>query len=197
MNSSPVQRAAGHAAAGLCGLFLRRTRYRYAIEQELVALASLVLAVVSSAKCILARVPDGAERQRLLLACEQLARAADEVVDPRSDIQQLSELGVEDTLHAFVAHEERSAFVRSAAVEMARKYAPSSRTHRKSSRDQAGSGARSFAMATRRGRSHSWMLAMPTHRRVRSAPLAASVGSLWQYIARTLEGRIRTRGSGA
>ncbi|MFI4926580.1 MAG: hypothetical protein ACHP7E_02690 [Burkholderiales bacterium] len=197
MNSSAVQRAAGHAAAGLSGLFLGRTRYRYAIEQELVALASLVLAVASSAQCILARVPDGAERQRLLLACEQLARAAGDVVDPGSDIQNLSESAIEDALHAFVAHQERSAFVRSAALEAALKREPPSRAVLRSRRDQRASSARSFAMPTRESAS-SWMLAMPARGRSRSAPrFGWSPVLLWRHIGRALEGRIRTPGSGA
>lgn len=197
MNSSAGQRAAGHLAARVSGLFLRHTRYRHAIEQELVALASLVLAAASSAKAILAKVPDGAERQHLLLACEQLARAAGDVVDPRSDFQHLSESGVEDAIHAFVGHHEQCAWVRSAALEMARKRESSSRARRKPNRDHGAPGAQCFAIATRPGRSHSWMLTMPPRSRARSAPLAAwSLGSLWHYVARTLERRIRTRDGG-
>ncbi|MBK6005175.1 hypothetical protein JJB11_03645 [Ramlibacter ginsenosidimutans] len=197
MNSSAVQRAAGHAAAGMSSLFLRRTRYRYAIEQELVALASLVLAVTDSTKCILARVPEGAERQQLLLACEQLAQAAGGVVDPRSRIQHLSESGVEDALHAFVAHQERSACVRSAALAAAVKREPSSRSMRKSSRSPAAAAVRSFPMPSRESAS-TWMLTMPARARWRSAlRFGCSPVSLWRSIGRALEGRLRAGGSGA
>lgn len=198
MNGSTSQSAAAQAVARVPSLFLRRTRYRHAIEQELVALASLVLAVACSARAILAKVPDGAERQCLLFACEQLARAAGAVVDPRSDVQHWSESGVEDAIHAFIAHHEQSAYVRSAALEIARKREPSSRARRRSSRDQGASAARSFPSETRRGRFHSWMIPMRTRGRLRTAPVAfGALGSLWHYIARRLEGRIRTRGTGA
>lgn len=197
MTSGTVQGAAGRGGAGMSSLFLRRTRYRHAIEQELVALASLVLAVASSTKGMLARVPEGAERQRLLLACEQLARAAGAVVDPRNDLQHLSESGVEDALHAFVAHQEQSAFVRSAALEAAAKREPSRRALRKSGRDQGAPRARSIGMPSRDS-SGSWMLTMPARAGWRSAPrLAWSPLLLWRHIGRVLEGRIRTRGSGA
>lgn len=182
---------------GAAGLFLRRSRYRYAIEQELVALASFVLAVASSTKCILARVPEGAERQHLLLACEQLAQAAGAVVDPRSNIQHLSESGVEDALHAFVAHQEQSAFVRSAALEAALKHAPSPRSVRKSSRSHPALHARSFGVPGRDS-AGSWMLTMPPRARWKSSPrLAWSAALLWRHIGKALEGRMRTRGSGA
>jgi hypothetical protein len=197
MNRSTEERAAGLAVANMPGLFLRRTRYRYAIEQELVALASFVLAVASSTRCILARVPEGAERQRLLLACEQLAQAAGAVVDPRSKIQHLSEAGVEDALHAFVAHQEHSAFVRSAALEAAVKRDPSSRAVRKSSRIQNASRVRPFAMPSRNS-SSSWLLTMPGRGHWRSAPrFAWSPVLLWRHIGKAFQGRIRTRGSGA
>lgn len=198
MNSGMGQRAAAQAAGRVWGLFLGRTRYRHAIEQELVALASLVLAVACSAKGILAKLPDGAERQCLLLACEQLVLAAGAIVDPRSDLQHWSESGVEDAIHAFLAHHQQSDHLRCAALEMARKREPSPRPERRASRNQGASGARPFPITTRRGRSTSWMLPMRTRGRIGSGRVAVgSLGSLWQYIARTLEGRIRTRGTGA
>lgn len=198
MNSSTGQRAAATAAALVSGLFHRRTRYRQAIEQELVALASLVLAVTCSARGILAKVPAGAERQSLLLACEQLARAAGAVVDPRSDVQHWSESGVEDAIHAFVAHHEQSADVRAAALEIARKHAPASRAHRRSSGNAGASGAQSLPVAAGRGGIRSRLLPMRTRAGVRTASAAvSSLGALWQSIARSLEGRSRTRSTGA
>jgi hypothetical protein len=141
------QRALAFAVASMSDLFLRPIRCRDAIQQELVGLACEVAAVAWSAQCILSKAPDGPERQRLLHACEQLARAADEVVDPRNDLQHLSDSGLEDTIRAFVAHQEQSAFVRSAALAVAQKREPSSRAIRRSAGDQRASDPRRFATA--------------------------------------------------
>jgi hypothetical protein len=185
-------------AANIPRLFPSASRHRDCIQQELVALASHVTAVASSAQCILSKVPDGPERQRLVHACEQLVRAADEVVDPRSEIERLSEPGLEDAIHAFVGYQEQSASVRSAALAVAGKRERAPRILRQSDSDQQLSGARCSAMATRRESSTSWTLRIRTRIAPRSAPGSAwSLGLVWRYIGKVLEGCIPTRRSGA
>jgi hypothetical protein len=191
------QRALGYAVA-ISGLFPRRRRYRDFIEQELVGLASHVAAAVSSAQCILSRAPDGPERQRLLHACEQLARAADGVVDPRSEFQHLSESGLEDAIDAFVGYQEQSASLRAAALAVARKREPAPRVIRKASRDQQAPVARCSATETRPGGFMSWTRRMRTRTVPRSARGSdGSLGLVWRYIGKVLEGCIRTPRSGA
>lgn len=91
------------------------------VEPELIALAAEVAAVVSSAREVLAKVPDGSERQGLLRECELLSQAADEIVDPRSRLHDLPESALIDALDDFIVHQEHAARLRAAAQRIAGK----------------------------------------------------------------------------
>lgn len=90
-------------------------------EPELVSLAAEVAAATSSARDVLARIPDGPARRSLLDECAALAQAAQEVVDPRSQLQDFSESRLDDAIQLFMQYQVQAAVLRAAAHRLARK----------------------------------------------------------------------------
>lgn len=91
------------------------------IEPELVALASEVSAAAASARNALQRLPDGTDRRRLLDECEQLERAAEDVLDPRSTLQAMPHSRLHDTIEMFEQYQVQAAVLRAAAHRLADK----------------------------------------------------------------------------
>lgn len=91
------------------------------IQPELVALASEVAAAAASARHLLVDVPDGAQRRHLLNECELLERAAEEVVDPRSQLQELPASHLDDAFENFMQYQVQVSVLRAAALRLAGK----------------------------------------------------------------------------
>jgi hypothetical protein len=89
------------------------------IQPELVALAAEVAAAASSARAVLANVPQGPERGRLLVECEFFAEAAGEVLDPRSQLQDLAESQLGEMIEIFMQYQEQTVLLRSAVYRLA------------------------------------------------------------------------------
>lgn len=91
------------------------------MEPELIALACEVAAAAASARNLLARIPDGADRRRLLKECELLERAAKEVADPRSQLHKMPDSSFCETFEVFMQYQVQSAVLRGAAIRLASK----------------------------------------------------------------------------
>ena len=92
------------------------------IAPELVALASEVAAAAASARKLLAGVPDGAARQQLLDECDVLERAAEEVVNPRSQLQDFPASHLDDAFENFMQYQVQASVLRAAAMRLAGKH---------------------------------------------------------------------------
>lgn len=91
------------------------------IEPELVALASEVAAAAASARNLLAGVPGGAKRRQLLDECELLERAAEAVVNPRSQLQELPASHLDDAFESFMQYQVQASVLRAASLRLAGK----------------------------------------------------------------------------
>jgi hypothetical protein len=108
-------------------LFVSRTLWRSIswqfrrdpIQPELVALGAEVAAAASSARAVLAGVPEGPQRSRLLLECDFLSEVAAEVLDPRSQLQDLPESQLGEIMEIFMQYQEQTALLRSAVYRLA------------------------------------------------------------------------------
>jgi hypothetical protein len=89
------------------------------IQPELVAVGAEVAATASSARAVLAGVPEGPERSRLLLECDFFSEVAGEVLDPRSQLQDLPESQLGEIIDIFMQYQEQVVLLRSAVYRLA------------------------------------------------------------------------------
>jgi hypothetical protein len=89
------------------------------IQSELVALAAEVAAAATSTRAVLARVPEGRERTRLLGECDCLWGAAEEVLDPRCQLQGFARPQLEEIFEIFMEYQAKSVSLRSAVHRLA------------------------------------------------------------------------------
>jgi hypothetical protein len=89
------------------------------IQSELVALAAEVAAATTSARAVLAAVPEGSRRTWLLRVCDSLYEAAGEVLDPRCQLQGFASSQLEEMFEIFMEYQEQSVLLRGAVYRLA------------------------------------------------------------------------------
>lgn len=89
------------------------------IQSELIALAAEVAAAMTSARAVLAGMPEGPKRTRLLHVCDSLWDAAGEVLDPRCQLQGFARSQLEEMFEIFMQYQEQAVLLRAAVYRFA------------------------------------------------------------------------------